>query len=295
MAADETTQAIAPAPAIAASAPRVQLMTETGGPVPLCIECRRVVTLIGSREHCKICLRHKSVAAVHVAIVNNGTDVYAIDLMTKTGTRLNGLAMECEKLADGDVITIGPWEFAVDIKPGEAEEAGGLPADIDATPGGFALEHVVSHRVLQPSRSVCLIGRRKGCDIAISDSRVSRAHALLINYLGFPTIFDLLSRNQTFVNASPASFQVLKNEDVLAIGDSKFRVRLVHAKYDRPPATTPITIVGNDSAEAASGIQLSTEATAAVASADLIDIKATEGSQRWTIVDSLEKATRKKK
>lgn len=275
-----------PAPLIGDSSLKVRLDTRGDGPKPVSVELRRVVTLIGSREHCKLRLRHPRVSPVHLAVVNSGTNVYAVDLMTRHGTMLDGLKMEHEKLSDGDVIEVGPWELTVrtEVPPGGAN---GGAVDFEHAPRTWGLEHVATHRLLQPNRAVCIIGRRRGCDIAISDGRVSRVHALLFPWRDRPVVYDLLSYNQTFVNGQPVGFRVLEDDDQIAIGDSRFRVRLALPHAGRgggssaPSAETGPAVV--------SGLIIPASPDG---SHDLVDIKATEGSQSWPIADSLARANR---
>lgn len=265
---------------------KVRLVTKSDGPNPVSVELRRVVTLIGSREHCKLRLRHPRVSPVHLALVNDGASVYAVDLMTRHGTMLNGLKMEHEKLADGDLIEIGPWELTVRTEASRAGARAGA-VDFEHAPRIWGLEHMATHRLLQPNRAVCIIGRRRGCDIAISDGRVSRVHALLFPWRDRPVVFDLLSYNQTFVNGEPVGFRVLDDQDQIAIGDSRFRVRLSlpHAGrgggFPAQEGTEPTVVSGMVIPGSPDG------------SPDLVDIKATEGSQSWPIVDSLARANRK--
>jgi pSer/pThr/pTyr-binding forkhead associated (FHA) protein len=172
------------------------------------------VTLIGSREHCKVRLPHERVAPVH-------------------------------------------------------------------------LEHIESGRVLQPNRNACLIGRRNGCDIVLAEPDVSRSHALLINYRDFPAIVDLASTIGTKVNDEPVVFRVLKDGDMITIGSSQFRVRIVSTAV--PKAPKPAMKPQEDIEEPAAPIMVEEPEP------DLIDIKSVEGSQRWRIaenVDKLEKAGR---
>src|ERR1700675_4874427 len=93
-------------PAVADSAPRLNLVVQKGPQCGTRIPCRRVVTLIGSREGCKVNLRHRRAAPVHTALVNNGSEIIAVDLLTPAGTLLNGLQLQHETLSDGDLLTV---------------------------------------------------------------------------------------------------------------------------------------------------------------------------------------------
>ena len=251
--------------------PRVQLVTDGG---LTRVDCRRVVSLIGSREGCKVRLRHPQVAPVHAAIINNGSSVLAIDLGSRSGTLLNGLKVDHEQLSDGDVLSVGSWEFHVEL-----EEAGGEtqsdvhPFALEPSPHAVALEHVDSGRILYPNRDVCTIGRRSGCDIVIPDERVSRVQALLLNYFGHPALCDLLGRNQTLVNDEVVSFQMIQNDDIITLGNSRFRVRLVGSKV--------VEAASNGKKAASKPVVLEPEDHPP----DEISIEETESSQRWRIAE----------
>jgi len=264
------------------SALRVRLRVLRGGdaaPIP----CRHIVTLIGSKPGCKIKLQHRRVAPVHLAIVNTGHHVVAIDLVTSGGTMLNGLKMCYERLSDGDVIELGKWQFQADIEePTHTGVADVQPFDLDPSPHVVALEQMSTNRILQPGREVCVVGRRNGCDITIPDSRVSRCHCLLLSHFGYPAVCDLLSRNDTVVNGQPVAYRPLADGDVLKLGESKFRVR-----------TAPSSVIRRASNGKRTGREPVTlrEPTP---EPDIIDIEATESTQRWNIVERTAKASRKR-
>lgn len=270
-------------PQVADSAPRASLLVTKGQTVGAVVPCRRIVTLIGSREGCKVVLNHRKVSPVHLVLVNDGTSIKAVDTLTSSGTKLNGLNLQLENLNDGDLITVEQWEFQVKFETPEVKGHADLhPVDLDPTPNIVALEHLETGRLLQPTRDVCLIGRRNGCDIALPDNRVSRAHALIVTYFGRPAIIDLLTANQTFVNDEPIRFRVLKDSDTLTIGDTKFRVRLVGSRVGEKPSTN------GKAKKPESNHRLASPPV----SSDLIDIEKVEGSQRWRVAEDHEKLAR---
>ena len=279
-------QATGDIPLVPESDAQVQLVVQERGVDGTEIPCRRVVTLLGSRTGCKVVLKHKRIAPVHVAIVNDGVHLRAIDLITPDGSFLNGLRMENEELNDGDRLQTGPWEFRVQIGPAaDHDEADGRQFDLDPTPHVVALEHLASGRLLQPNRDFCIIGRRKGCDISLSESRVSRVHALIVTYHGHPALVDLASKHKTLVNDEPIAFRVLKDEDAVTIGESRFRVRVVGSSVGRTAATdgelsgTPEIVVPQEVAPPS----------------DHIDIGSVEGARRWPIAEKAEKLARKQR
>ena len=264
------------------AAPRVRLVVKGGPHAGTATLCTRVVTLLGSRSGCKVTLHHPQIAPVHAALVNDGNQVLAIDLVTPRGTLLNGLKLEHERLSDGDVLTVGPWSFTAKIEqPSHVGDADVHPFDLEPTPRSVVLEHVETGRVMQPNRDLCIIGRRNGCDIVISDKQVSRVHALLLNYFGRPAVFDLLSHAGTKVNDTAVDFHLLADGDVITIGEARFKVRMVGSP------------VGGDGVMDQVGVETTIALTAEERSSDLIDIQTTESSQPWRIADSLEKLSGK--
>lgn len=255
------------------SARRLSLVVGAGTKDERLVACRRVVTLIGSRDGCKIVLNHPRVAPVHVALINEGSRVVAVDLVTKHGTLLNGLSLQHEKLSDGDVITVQKWDFGVRIEePVMDDHADVHPFPLDESPR-VTLEHAGTKKLFQPKREVCTIGRRPGCDIVLSDPDVSRVHAILLTYFGQPALFDLLSRNRTFVNDQAVQFKLLSHEDQVSVGAEHFHVRFA-------VKTNGAVVPREEPAQERSGQPRSV---------DLIDIRSTEGSQRWRIADKLDK------
>jgi len=246
------------------------------------IWCKRLVTLLGSRVGCKIRLNHPKVGGVHTAIVHAGNTIWAVDLVTSRGTSLNDLQMHLERLSDGDVLTIAPWSFQVEVKEVHEDAIGPSAINLEPAPQVVVLEHLQTGRMLKPHREVCTLGRRNGCDIVLSDPSISRVQALLFAHFGHPAILDLLSENGLMVNDTPVQFRMLRADDILTIGSAQFRVRLVAHSAD---------IGGAGNGQPASP---SLELAPAEAEPDLIDIHETEDSQAWMIVDHLKKAQRKR-
>jgi len=271
-------------PMVAAVAPSLRLYVQSGPNADTRIECHRLVTLLGSRSGCKVHLRHALVAPVHMGIVQTGGEIIAVDLLTKTGSKLNDLKLEHETLADGDELTVAPWAFRAEIEKREHGGNGDVHTlDLEPSPQLIAFEHVQSGRILQPNRKVCVIGRRPGADIHIDDNRVSRAHALLFVHQGYSVVLDLLSRNRTMVNGEAIHYRQLRDNDVLKIGDSEFRVRLVGSSVGQKKSKDVRVVTPPDTHPPVLQPAIALED-------DLVDIQSVESSQRWRIADSLEKA-----
>jgi len=272
-------------PLAAEAAPRVTLIVQKGAKQGTRVPCRRVVTLIGSREGCKVRLADDAIAPAHVAIVNTGIHVTAVDLLSSMGSTLNGLKLEQEILSDGDRIAIGNWVFDVEIKSASVNGQADLhPLDIATTAELIALEHLDTGRVLKPSREICVIGRRDNSDIVISDDDVSRTHALLIHYYERPVIMDLLTGKGTFIDDNRIGFHTIKDGEVLRVGHSSFRCRLLGSKVANGASPKNGKVVSGPK-----------EMTKDEAIGDLIDIGVTEGATRWRVAENLDKLEKAEK
>ncbi len=124
-------------PIVPEAAPRLALIVHPGKGNERSITCRRAVTLLGSHAGCKLTMKHRRVAPVHVAIINDGSRLLAVDLVTKHGTLLNGLKMEQEGVNDGDMLLIHPWEFRLDVhEPTHAGHSDAHPFGLEPSPHG---------------------------------------------------------------------------------------------------------------------------------------------------------------
>ena len=274
-------------PLIEAGAPTPVLIAEDDEGGRRRIQCARVVTLLGSRPGCKVQLKHRQIASVHAALLHDGAQVHVVDLVTRHGTMVNDLQIEQELLRGGDVLTIGPWSFQVEIDGSDSASEDAPPLSLEPQAEIVALEHVETKRLLHSRRAICTIGRRAGCDITLNDPSVSRVHALFFRYRGEPAVVDLLSENGITVNDEPVRFRILVRDDVLSIGSTQFRVRIGGLDGGRvsgeplPGPNGKILPPSDHLDDRPSG-------------PDLIDIKETEGTQRWRIADSLERVKKPK-
>ncbi len=79
-------------------------------------------------------------------------------------------------------------------------------------------------QVMQFRQSRVVIGRSKEADLRVNDANVSRKHAAVYWNNGRIMIDDLGSTNGTMVNGYPVTRTMLRPNDVVAIGESRFQV-----------------------------------------------------------------------
>ena len=264
------------------TAPQLHLLLKGSPGESRRMQCRRVVTLLGFHDACKVQLKHPNVDSVHVALINTGAKLIAVDLVTQYGTKLNGMKMEHETLRNGDVLFVDPWEFAIELRPpATPTDPAFQEPRLEPTPETIGLQHVASGQVFKLNREGCTIGRRSGCDITMTDPCVSRIHALLFFLDWHPVIIDLFSGNGLLVNGTPARFRRLAHKDIVTIGETEFRVHLVG-------------MPGKADLSKGNGQSTRHIPSPDAPPVDLIDIRETESSQQWRIADHVDESTRKK-
>lgn len=73
------------------------------------------MTVIGRREECDFRVPLPSVSRRHCRLVKDGQYVRVEDLGSSNGTRVNGERVELAVLSAGDVLSVGPVKFEVQI------------------------------------------------------------------------------------------------------------------------------------------------------------------------------------
>ena len=88
------------------------------------------------------------------------------------------------------------------------------------------------------------MGRSEHNDIAIASRFVSRHHLLLVRHGSSTFLMDLNSSNGTFVNSRRVSNSVLKDNDIITVGDHRI-------KFCDPTAKSRADLDGTEFAETA--------------------------------------------
>jgi hypothetical protein len=81
------------------------------------------LTLIGQAEGCDVRLNVEGVSPLHCGIFADPHGPVLRDLESETGTLVNGERVATHRLADGDLLEVGPFQFAVSLGPPPTAEA----------------------------------------------------------------------------------------------------------------------------------------------------------------------------
>jgi hypothetical protein len=107
---------------------------------------RQSVTLLGRSGRCQLKLSDTSVSQVHSGIVHVDGSFWVVDLLGRDGTKVNGRAVRCTLLEDGDEVVLGRFRMQFCVNRGgddsvlargdaPAESAGSLRSqDTDELP-----------------------------------------------------------------------------------------------------------------------------------------------------------------
>ena len=82
---------------------------EAAGPVRWHV--RRAVTLVGRSSHCRVRLPDVSVSWFHCSLVWTSEGLWIVDLMSRSGVIVNGVAHRCSRLEQGDEVLIGRFRM----------------------------------------------------------------------------------------------------------------------------------------------------------------------------------------
>src|SRR5690242_17826090 len=78
----------------------------------------RNTTLIGSSKRCNIQLLSPEVSFSHCVVSVDSGIVRVRDLRSRTGTFVNGAAVDVSDLSHGDELKVGPFQFVVETNLG---------------------------------------------------------------------------------------------------------------------------------------------------------------------------------
>ena len=71
------------------------------------VELAKPVTIVGRHSACDICIDHRAISARHMLLRVEGHTVYAEDLASTNGTKVNGIAMSHQVVHHLDLIEVG--------------------------------------------------------------------------------------------------------------------------------------------------------------------------------------------
>lgn len=114
------------------------------------LRMNRTLVLVGGGERCRIRLYQEAISRHHCSLVATPEGVWVVDLLSRTGTRLNGQTVQAARLKEGDVLGVGDYELH--FKPALRR------AEHPATPAQLAPAPELAPPLRSPARVTVLRG-----------------------------------------------------------------------------------------------------------------------------------------
>jgi pSer/pThr/pTyr-binding forkhead associated (FHA) protein len=212
----------------------------TGAAPDRMVKVPRPFALIGRGDHADILLNDRAVSTHHAYLHLDPRGVYAVDLITRTGTRINGTSSMVGWLRPGDSLEIaGRRVELVRIRHNGAVVDPPLCHDdllADTEDDALARVTLEPHRASQSpwvlGSELVFLGGSASCGIQVKDTAVARTHCALVRAGTGAYLVDLCGR-QTWIEDKPVEGAgVLHDGDMLTLGSTRFTVRV------EPPAPT---------------------------------------------------------
>jgi pSer/pThr/pTyr-binding forkhead associated (FHA) protein len=198
------------------------------------VKVRRPYALLGRAGDADVPLDDRAVSARHAYLHLDPRGVYAVDLVTRTGTRVNGTSRMVGWLRPGDWLEVAGRRvelLRVRINGAVVEPP---PCDDDLladtrrdTLAGVTLEpRQPNDPPWELGSELVVLGWSASCGIQVKDPSVARTHCALVRTAAAAYLVDLFGR-QTWVDDQPVrGASALRDGDLITLGATQFTVRI---------------------------------------------------------------------
>ena len=198
--------------------PAIHLTTGERGQIRSFQEIRRVVSVLGSGDGCDMVLASSRIDSAHAVIVRLGGGAFVCDLGAPGGTQVNGQHVRWSRLEDGDELTIGPFNYGIEIEHTfSAPSAGTRP---------FSLRNDLTIGIIHSEDPVLLIGSDAACDVVLSGSAIAPRHAIIVWTSEGPMVRDLQGRALVRLNGDSVREAILQPGDSIGVGPYEMRFEI---------------------------------------------------------------------
>ena len=214
------------------------------------VKVSRPFGLIGRTADANIAIDDRAVSARHAYLHLDPRGVYVVDLITRTGTRINGNGRMVGWLRPGDWIEVAGRRIEllrVRLGGTSIEPA---PCDVDmlSDHGQDTLVNVT----LEPRRSsdspwvlgseLVFLGWSASCGIQIKDTAVARTHCALVRSARGAYLVDLCGRQTWVEGRLVRGAAVLSDGDLITLGSTHFTARIEPSSFSMPADNLPQVI-----------------------------------------------------
>ena len=222
----------------------------TGAVPDRLVKVRRPFALVGRAPDADIVIDDRATSARHAYLHLDPRGVYAVDLVTRTGTRIRGTDQLVGWLRPGDWLEVAGRR--IELVRIRLDGHAVIPPVCDAELLADTEQPGLTEVTLEPRRldespwvigsELVFLGWSASCGIQVKDAAVVRTHCALVRTPTGAFLIDLCGR-QTWVEDRPVRGAVaLHDADLITLGSTQFTVRI------RPAAARPEVIPRHQSA-----------------------------------------------
>lgn len=221
-------------------------VADAGGAAARVVRVGRPFGLVGRSEGVDVQLEDQAVSARHVYLHLDRRGLFAVDLATRTGTRVGPAGPPAGWLRPGQALEVAGNRLELaDVRVDAPEPAGAAriePADPLADSGPAPRVRVTLDPAAPGGGPVVLnselvfIGRSAACGVRVEGPNVARIQCVLVRTAAAAFLVDLVGRG-TWLNGRPLrGAAALADGDALAIGAVAFAARVEPAPSWSPAA-----------------------------------------------------------
>ncbi|MDR3638955.1 MAG: FHA domain-containing protein [Isosphaeraceae bacterium] len=197
------------------------------------VKIGRPFALVGQSPDSDICLSDPSVSERHAYLHLDPRGLYVVDLLTRTGTRIEGTGQGVGWVYPGQSFEVAGRQITLLRMriDGAVCEPGPTDDDLLTETNQAALIGVTlePHQGTDPpwelGSELVFLGWSSACGIQVKDKRAARAHCAIVRTAARVYLVDLCGRDVAVGNEAVSGVAPLQNGDVLTIGSTRFTVR----------------------------------------------------------------------
>lgn len=198
------------------------------------VKVGRPFALVGQSPESDIRLNEPGVSERHAYLHLDPRGLYVVDLLTRTGTRIESTSQGVGWVYPGQSFEIGGRRISLLRMRigGEIVEPGPTDDDLLSEANEAALISVTlePHQGNDPpwelGSELVFLGWSAACGIQVKDKRAERVHSALVRTASALFLVDLCGRNVAVGDDPVQGVTALAHGDVLTIGTTRFTVRM---------------------------------------------------------------------
>jgi pSer/pThr/pTyr-binding forkhead associated (FHA) protein len=199
---------------------------------PRLVEVHRPYALIGRAPGADVVIDDQSVSARHAYLHLDRRGVFAVDLATEDGTRIGPHARLADWIRPGDALEIAGRHIELaalnidDPDPDDTTAPDPLGDSLDSSCVHVTLFPIGGGTPLVLHSELVFAGRSSACGVLVDDHAAAQVQCVLVRTPDSAYAVDLLGRNTRLNDRPLRDPSPLHDNDVLAIGQTRFTCRI---------------------------------------------------------------------